>query len=186
MLDVIYLASFLTHISALSSIDYGSMWLRKSMQHGLAANTAPRAMTRYVRRQACARHCAEGLPYGCLDIISKGIIMDVINRSVVVIKPQEPYYNWITELPGAIGVAKEMMEATVLLISDMLYPSGIEGYMRQIFDQIFTIQLESLETDVKEWPQNRNYEMFLQWFKVEVHPLVLDALEETIQKEPYK
>jgi len=112
--------------------------------------------------------------------------MDVINRSVVVIKPQEPYYNWITELPGAIGVAKEMMEATVLLISDMLYPSGIEGYMRQIFDQIFTIQLESLETDVKEWPQNRNYEMFLQWFKVEVHPLVLDALEETIQKEPYK
>jgi hypothetical protein len=79
-----------------------------------------------------------------------------------------------------------MMEATVLLIAETLYPSGIEIYMRQIFDQIFTIQLESLETDVDEWPQNRDYDMFLQWFKVEVHPLVLDALEESIQKEPYK
>ena len=111
--------------------------------------------------------------------------MDVINRSVMVIKPLEPYYDWITTLAGPINPTKEMMEASVLLIPDHIYPSGIEAYIRHVFAHVFTIQLESLSPDVNEWPQGRDYALFRQWFHVDVHPLVLDAVAEDIRKEPY-
>src|SRR5438874_5738361 len=49
------------------------------------------------------------------------------------------------------------------------------------YDILFEEQLESWWTDEALWPKERDLKMFLDWFEVEFHSLVLDLCNEPIR-----
>lgn len=50
------------------------------------------------------------------------------------------------------------------------------------FDQLFDNELNDWYTAEQDWPQEHNYDMFAEWFDVEVHSMVLDLEEGPVTK----
>ena len=50
---------------------------------------------------------------------------------------------------------------------------------------IFEHELESCMTDPDEWPKNRSYKMFKEWFEIRVSDTVLDFGSDPIIVEEY-
>lgn len=101
-----------------------------------------------------------------------------INRSAIVFKPKQSFIDWYINLyPGDIDSAAE---TKIYLISEDI--EDIDSWLKKKFDKLFTFELASWHTNKKEWPQNRNYKMFKEWFQVENSTLIYDFEKNPIQK----
>jgi len=47
------------------------------------------------------------------------------------------------------------------------------------------MELEAEYLDRRYWPQNLDYNTFLEWFDIAIHSVVIDPFEDDIEKEPY-
>lgn len=113
--------------------------------------------------------------------------MFVVNRSLVIIKPKQPYVDWVMGLPGPLVLDRDEItdDLTTILIPEVDNQAAADDYIRQMYHHLFEIELAAWHTDPQAWPQPRDYEMFVTWFDLELHMLVLDSLEDAIEKEPY-
>ncbi|MFN2513220.1 MAG: hypothetical protein ABR568_17580 [Pyrinomonadaceae bacterium] len=50
----------------------------------------------------------------------------------------------------------------------------LEGVLKEFYPHIFEEELESWLLEESDWPQNRDFEMFLEWFHIEYHSVVMD------------
>jgi hypothetical protein len=104
-----------------------------------------------------------------------------INRQVAIIKPKEPYLNWINSLPDA-GKSFELeglsSDCTALLIPHFDDDDDSMKFIKGIYRKIFEIELDSWSTDNNTWPKKRSYALFLEWFRVEFHSEVFDFVKE--------
>jgi hypothetical protein len=111
----------------------------------------------------------------------------IINRTALIVKPLKPYWDWANNIED--GVPKEQknfnasdMDATIYLISE-LEPDEITYHIEAMYNEIFEDELEAWWTDEKDWPKNRTFSMFKEWFEVSVSSMVYDTLKEEITKE---
>ena len=112
--------------------------------------------------------------------------MDSINRSVAVIKPGEPFWEWLNGLPDTeiiFTFAELQTDCTVLLIREYDINDQAHKFIRRIYKEIFERELETYCSDSTYWPSIRGYKTFLQWFDIELHSEVLDTVNEDIVKE---
>ncbi|WP_421944686.1 hypothetical protein [Pedobacter sp.] len=101
-----------------------------------------------------------------------------IDRKAIILKPLQPLQDWLSKLyPNAFAEANE---TRTYLISDQV--EDLEVWLSKKFDKLFMLELEELHSNKKEWPQNRNYKMFRQWFDVERSAAVYDLENEPISK----
>ena len=56
---------------------------------------------------------------------------------------------------------------------------------KEIFQDLFELEISSWIVDDEMWPENITYKMFLEWFGVESHSMVFDSLKDDIEKDPY-
>ena len=56
---------------------------------------------------------------------------------------------------------------------------------KDIFQDLFELELLSWIVDDEMWPENITYKTFLEWFGVEFHSLIFDYLKDDIEKDPY-
>jgi len=100
--------------------------------------------------------------------------MLAINRVAVVVEPNEPYYVWARQLdedvPSIDDMAPEDL-CSVFLIERTEVPEPI---LRRHFDRIFEEKLDAWHRLPDDWPQQRTYRMFRQWFHVRLVDQVLD------------
>ncbi|MFX7792728.1 hypothetical protein ABTK00_20025, partial [Acinetobacter baumannii] len=54
-------------------------------------------------------------------------------------------------------------------------PKQSMEYIKNIFDGVFEAELISWGIKEKDWPANRTFEMFRQWFDIEFHSLIFDV-----------
>ena len=96
------------------------------------------------------------------------------NRIVILARPTRSYFEWAKFADDS--------EASYSLLdirrdcSAWLLPVGenVEKFLREHFDEIFRRELFAITYDEKEFPANRTYEMFRDWFDVEIHSAVYD------------
>ncbi len=116
--------------------------------------------------------------------------MYLINRQVAIVKPKQPFVDWvdsISEDPSENVSLKEVRsECTVYLVADGANneEEALE-YLYEFYDEIFADQLDGWYTDETRWPQDISLVKFKQWFDIEVHSMVVDLYEDEIEKEPY-
>lgn len=114
--------------------------------------------------------------------------MYLINRAVVIVKPKQPVLDWLNQMPNPLGdrtLDWIRRDCTVFLIPEPTDQDEAQEFIQEIYGKIFDLELNSWYTNEALWPRERNFEMFLEWFDVEVHSMVIDSLEDEIEAEEY-
>lgn len=106
---------------------------------------------------------------------------DSVNRSAILVKPKKPWYDWINHIYEDSPTA-ERKEGTIYLLGELDELDDIERWMRVNFDHIFQNELNDWHTAELDWPQNRTYKMFNEWFSYEIHCSILDLEDDEIRK----
>jgi hypothetical protein len=101
-----------------------------------------------------------------------------IDRRAIILIPLQPFLDW--GLRFNPDEYDEMKEIKTYLIGDD--NEEVEVWVKKNFDKIFMFELDSWHPNKKEWPQNRNYKMFQEWFKVEISTLIYDFEKYPISK----
>ena len=103
-----------------------------------------------------------------------------INRYAIVIKPLQPFFDWLNALYPEDPV-NEVDEPNIYLVDNNI--DDVEKWLKKKFDKFFTMELDDWHTGKKEWPQKRNYKMFQQWFSVDVSSMIYDMENKPVYKE---
>ena len=109
-----------------------------------------------------------------------------IDRCVVVIEPRKPFLDWLQSLPDwdSNMVLKDLRtDCMAILIPEFDSNEEALDYIENNHHMFFEIQLHDWHRDNRLWPEKRTLSMFRRWFKVEIHSMVHDALNEELYKE---
>jgi len=101
-----------------------------------------------------------------------------VNRSAIMVKPLQPFLDWATTVDPESE--DDDFERNTYLISDNI--EDPEAWLKKKYDRIFVPELEFWEADKKKWPQNRNYKMLRQWFKIDISTIVYDLEKQPVSK----
>ncbi len=89
-----------------------------------------------------------------------------INHTAVIVEVNEPYIKWADALDEEGPRVRDHPRrnlVSVYLIEDLEHP---EDALKEHWDWIFEEKLISWHRVPDDWPQNRTYEMFHDWFDV--------------------
>jgi hypothetical protein len=114
--------------------------------------------------------------------------MRMINRTAVVIKPRQPFLDWINNTPRlnlSLRVTMEELleDCDTILLPDTNSLEDAQDLLEPLKPDLFAVQLNEWLRDPSAWPQDRSTAVFDQWFALEVHSMVLDLVEEPILHE---
>jgi hypothetical protein len=107
-----------------------------------------------------------------------------LNRSSFAIVPKKPFHDWLekTFFPGKLP--KTLLEEnTMYLIDSLDDKKTVEKWLKKNYDQVFSNELNEWTDDQKDWPKNRTYKMFLEWFDVKICSMIYDLGTSPILKD---
>lgn len=115
--------------------------------------------------------------------------MYTIDRAIVIVRPLQPFADWLNSSPANAGyftgLSELRQDPTAYLIPEFDTEAEARAYLREIFEDIFIVELEGWLRDPDAWPRKRDYATFQKWFEVEFHSMVLDPYENDIVKEEF-
>jgi len=100
--------------------------------------------------------------------------MAVVNRCAVAVTPKPPMREWSRRVGGGPELAGLAEEQSLYLIPP--YDDGEAGQalLRGLFAPIFAAELDLWCGNRELWPAPLTFELFEQWFSLELFPLVTD------------
>jgi len=108
--------------------------------------------------------------------------MQDINRSLMVVKPKQPFLDWVRSVDSEderLELKDLRDDATAYLIPEFETFDDRMEILEWCAGFVFDQELRSWYTDEDLWPGLRDAEIFLEWFDIEFHSLVFDLDEET-------
>ena len=104
--------------------------------------------------------------------------MYFVDRSVVVLKPTQDFLDWLNQtnsddMPD-LTLNQIRSNCTTFLIPQFDEPEQAVAYISERYQAIFDAELSGWVGDDNELPPNRDFEMFMNFFELEVHDTVLD------------
>ncbi|MHC4385371.1 MAG: hypothetical protein ACYTEU_03490 [Planctomycetota bacterium] len=112
--------------------------------------------------------------------------MESVNRAAVVIKPKQPFIDWLNSIPDEninFTLDQILEDNLIFLIPEHDDPEDSKNYIRERFDQIFDWELFGWITTEELWPKKRTWKMFQEWFDIEINSEVFDLVNGEIEKE---
>lgn len=111
--------------------------------------------------------------------------MRVVNRTAITVVGAQPYVDWTLSRDadfarGQIIVARTRPYGTAYLLPEFDEEADLLEWVEENFDWIFEFQLSSWTEDESAWPADRSLKTFREWFRVEIHSVVVDASDEDI------
>lgn len=101
----------------------------------------------------------------------------MLNRGVVIVRPKQPYLDWAAGVDDSGVVPDPNEEQTVYLIAS--YEDDDEAWkiLETVYPVIFEKELNGWHTDEAAGPKGRDFAMFKDWFKVELHSSLEDLCD---------
>lgn len=103
-----------------------------------------------------------------------------LRRSIIAVLPRQPFVDWLRTRPGekdaSLKYAREHSSIAFLIP----YPMNTHETVRVVpehWPRFFSQMLERHCENPEDWPQDRTWDMFQQWFEVEYRDTVLDIAE---------
>ena len=109
--------------------------------------------------------------------------MATLNRSAVVVKPKEPFLDWLhTADPTSheLTLQELVREQTIYLIPECDTGAEVDQALRELCEEIFTEQLAGWFNDETTWPQDRGFEVFCYWFDFRYHSMLVDLCDDPL------
>lgn len=123
-------------------------------------------------------------PHGRGKTPHKEDTLFLINRDSVIIKGKQPLADWINmndpDHPVSLSDVRE--ECTVILLPECRDRDEAVTIIESNFETIFFGELEGWFVDESLWPASVTLETFRDWFDIEYHSMIFDALDEDIEK----
>ena len=109
---------------------------------------------------------------------------EISNRSPVIIRPKDPFKEW-ARMYNEISdqdLDQRLKEIHVYLI-DWSYGEKQEDVLKPYYQGMFEYELQSWNSIKSEWPKNRDYKLFLEWFDVSIGDDLFDLESGLIELE---
>lgn len=107
----------------------------------------------------------------------------MLNRGVVIVRPKKPFIDWASQLDDSGLVPDQDGERTVYLIPEFEDDFEALQTLSEGYDIIFEAELAGWHTRESDWPKNRTFAMFRDWFDIEFHSIVEDLCEYEIKDD---
>jgi hypothetical protein len=112
-----------------------------------------------------------------------------VNRDVLILFPKQPLFDWANYIfPDEKMKCPKPMEhdeGDVFLIPEFTHPDDAIEYVKENFIEFFEQELFDWTTDENLWPDNLTWELFENWFHYSIQSVVMDTLDEEIEKEDF-
>jgi hypothetical protein len=105
--------------------------------------------------------------------------MQLIKRSLVLIKAKQPFINWVNRKPFSIPLtpADVNQDCLTILVPDFNTSAELMAYIAPFKEIWFEIELATWNQDEQSWPNPRTSALFDEWFDLEIHSMVWDSAE---------
>jgi len=108
--------------------------------------------------------------------------LPMVNRGVITVIPQKPFYDWINYLdPEHPMEPDHFKEYNSYLITDEIL--DITKVLKKRYKIIFESELLGMWLDENNWPQRRTFKVFNDWFDCKLSAVVYDLGKEGIYKK---
>jgi len=114
--------------------------------------------------------------------------MRVINRTAISIAGAQPFIDWTRRHDanadrGMLTVARAQPYGTAYLLPEFELEEDVQEWIEENAAWLFEFQLSSWTDDESAWPQPRDLKTFREWFRIDVHSVVVDVAEDEIEGE---
>lgn len=111
-----------------------------------------------------------------------------VNRSIAILKPRQPFLDWLKSLPGGLDEQLELVQlrgdCNALLIPAADDYDSAEDFVRQHYHSLFAAELADWCEDEAFWPA-LTPALFTEWFDVEIHSVLTDLVEQPLEREAF-
>ena len=112
-----------------------------------------------------------------------------INRTAVLLVPREPFLEWLNDTdPSEEPLTMEDLfeDNNIFMIPRFDDESRSIKWIERYWDALFEYMLSEWVTEESLWPQERTLDLFREWFDVEIHTLVWDLSDDSLQIEDWQ
>lgn len=112
----------------------------------------------------------------------------MINRSVGILKPKAPFYEWLESLPDPTSIDPTEYEehTSIFLLPAYEMLDEREEIEKQFFDLMFENALNDWWLDESDWPEKRDLEMFHNWFDLQILDGITDLVEGSLIDDDFE
>ena len=106
--------------------------------------------------------------------------MRTINRSAVVVFPKQPFLDWLHRVDltsGELTLADLCRDPGIYLLPEYGLETELEAYLEDVCQEIFEEQMNGWFRAEELWPEERNFEVFRQWFECQFHSMLFDLAD---------
>ncbi len=111
-----------------------------------------------------------------------------VNRSVFIVVPREPFWQWLSNLPhsdlGDLTLAELQQDANSYLVPACQNIDEVWDEIEARTETIFAAELADWCDDESYWP-DLTAELFNEWFNVQISSIVTDLADEPIEREAF-
>jgi hypothetical protein len=114
--------------------------------------------------------------------------MRVINRTAVTVVGAGPYLDWTREREadvnrGTLTVARAKTFGSAYLLPELELEEDVQEWIEENAESLFEFQLAAWTDDESSWPPTRDLKTFREWFRVDIHNVVVDVADTDIEGE---
>jgi hypothetical protein len=114
--------------------------------------------------------------------------MRLVNRTAISLVGAQPYIEWTRQHDadansGALTVARAKPYGTAVLLPEFELEEDVQEWIEENWPWLFEFQLAAWTDDEASWPQVRDLKTFREWFRTDIHSVVVDVAEDDIEGE---
>ena len=116
--------------------------------------------------------------------------MRVVNRTAITITGAQPYLDWMRQTDadfakGAVTVVVPRAKAygSAFLLPEFNQEEDLQEWVEENAAWLFEFQLAAWTEDESVWPATRDLKVFREWFRIDIHNVVVDIPDDEIEGE---
>jgi hypothetical protein len=115
--------------------------------------------------------------------------MRLINRTAITVIGADPYLAWTRERDAefapalSVAVPRAKPFGSVYLLPEGVEEEDLLEWVEDNFTTLFESQLSAWTEDETAWPKSRDLKTFREWFRVDLHGVVVDIANEALEGE---
>jgi len=114
--------------------------------------------------------------------------MRLINRTAITLVGAKPYLDWTREKDaafntGALTVARARTYGSAFLLPELELEEDVIEWVEENASWLFEFQLAAWTDDESSWPSPRDLKTFKEWFRIDIHNVVVDVADDEIEGE---
>jgi len=112
--------------------------------------------------------------------------MKLINRTAVTIVGSKPFLEWTRQTEAdfnrnTLTVARAKTFGSAFLLPELELEEDVQEWVEDNASWLFEFQLSAWSEDESTWPSPRDLRTFKEWFRIDIHNVVVDVADSEIE-----